>query len=212
MRATVLTVAILVFLSGCGMPQGLIGAENGPTEPEVDGTNTTATSPRETDNTTIGSTIPGPSLSSSSNPEQFLPYSSDFPVSGYLRVNEDKSNLTQSPGLLSASRNFESTGEEIDRGPSQIVVTITLYESAQTAQSDINSEITSHQTSSTQTVVNGTPNQVPIVHVVHPDDGRTISFVQYGSAGIRIESQTDDTPKLSFIESVFEVVIIKINS
>lgn len=211
MRAAALAVAILVFLAGCGMPQGLIGEGNDPTEPGVNVTNTT-TSPTETNNTTVGSATPGPSLSSSTDPEQFLPYSSDFPVSGYLRINEDKSNQTELPRLSLASRNFEFTGEETDVGPSQITVTITLYESAKGAQSDINLQIASHQTSSTQSVVTSTPNQVPIVHVVQPDDGQAISFVQYGSAGIRIESQSNNDPKLSFTEDIFEIVIIKLNS
>jgi len=218
MRYTVLTVVVLVALSGCGLfsntadEPGTAIEREGPRTAEVDEPGTATPSPTATQEEPSRIPNSAPSLPPSATGDDFLPYSSELPIEGYLRVNENTSNEVDSPRLAVATRYFERTDAVSEARPSQVSATVILYESTRAARSDIEAQIDTYQTDTSSVFVNSTPVDVPIVQIVRNEEGRSISLIQYGRAGVMIECRGRSNVCLSFTDATGELILLRLEN
>jgi len=213
---TIIVVAALVCLSGCSAMTDFF-----PDDTEVESNPTETVSPtRNTPSTTVtnSQTVgenPGPSIPASTEISQLLPFSSDLPVSGYLRTNEETFSGSEEGQVRVATRYFERTDKATAEGPSEVTSTVKLFESRQAATTFVSTRLENYRANNSSISFSSTPVDAPVVQVVPSDtsdESRTISLVQYGNVVIVIESHSQSGQYLGFSRDVVDVILLKIES
>ncbi|RZV12570.1 hypothetical protein BDK88_0111 [Natrinema hispanicum] len=192
-------VAALVCLSGCGAVTDFslndAEPESGPTETADTTRNTTSATATEV--------------------SQFLPFSSDLPVSGYLRTDEESRSGTGEGQVRVATRHFERTDRATAEGPSELTVTVQSFESRQAAKAAIEDRLEVYRANNSAISFSSTPVGVPVVQVVPSrtsGKSQIVSLSQYKDNVIVAESRSESSQYPVFSRNIVDVILLKIES
>jgi hypothetical protein len=224
MRETALAVglALLVCLSGRGMPTGpddVLGSNDGTVTPDSTPTDDAQSPGDDTGTRTVAGD--GPTFAGS--PTGFLPYSSELPISGYLRTDEatgdrgvgSEGTSGETGAEASASRTFERTDSATASGPSVVDARVVLYESPTAAADALSSLVTDYRANDSAVAYRETPVDAPVVTVETTDGGRAVtrSMAQYGEAVVVVTGSTDaDSYFSGFARETVDVTLVKLAS
>lgn len=210
-------LALLVCLAGCGMPTGpddVLGSNGGtavsdsePTaDPVTGGSSATATGGA------------GPAFAG--EPADFLPYSSELPVSGYLRTDETTGDSGAS-GLAgeasveaSATRTFERTDEATGPGPAVVDARVVLYDSPTAAADALSSLVADYRANDSAVAYRETPVDAPVVTVEATAGGQSVTraMAQYGEAVVVVTGRADASHFPSVVRETVDVTLVKLAS
>lgn len=210
-------LALLVGLAGCGMPTGAgdLGGSDGGTA--VQDAEPTAESPTATPSETR--TVGGRGPSFAGSPTGFLPYSSELPVAGYLRTDEeagdrgvgDESGATVE---ASASRTFERTDSATESGPAVVDARVVLYDSPSNAAEALSSLVADYRANDSAVTYRETPVDAPVVTVETSESGESVTraMAQFGEAVVVVSARADDAHFPSFVRETVDVTLVKLAS
>ncbi|MFC5368722.1 hypothetical protein [Salinirubrum litoreum] len=223
MREAYLAVglALLVCLAGCGMPTGpddVLGSNGG--------TVATDSAPTGDDSQSAGDdtatrTVGGGGPAFAGSPTGFLPYSSELPVSGYLRTDEaaGERGVGGSGGDgsvdASAGRTFERTDSATESGPAVVDARVVLYDSPTAAADALSSLVADSRANDSAVAYRETPVDAPVVTVETVEDGQAVTraMAQYGEAVVVVTARTDSDSYFSgFTRGAVDVTLVKLAS
>lgn len=210
----VLALALLVSLAGCSsVLGGQTPTDQPPVETATDGVNPTASEPSQTQSETAdnnsGSVSESARFPESFSPSSSLPYSSDLPVDGYLRIDE-----TQGSGLpKTSSRTFERTDSATEPGPTALRAAITIHESTDTASAwvtDRTDALRSNGSKITRHSISG--ESVTMATGMTGDSMETVVLSRIGNAVVIIHAESPKSAFEEFCQETLRVVLTKLQA